>query len=252
MKEVIEVKNLSFSFGDHEVLKNVSAKLYEGKFTAILGRNGSGKSTFLKVIAGIIKYKKGEVRIFGKDLRQIKDSERAKIIGYLPQFHTATFPYKVLDVVLTGRAPYVFSMPKKFDIYKSEEALDAVGISHLVDRPYSELSGGERQLVMMARVLAQEPKILLLDEPLTHLDLTNQYHMMELIKNHLSKGITVIAVLHEPNMAFKYADEFILLKRGQIIELSYHFKPWHQDILKELYDIELNTINFNDKAYIIP
>ena len=187
-----------------------------------------------------------------KDIRSLAISERAKLIGYLPQFHAPAFPFTVEEVVLTGRASYVFAIPGQKDMEKTDEAINKVGINHLRERPYTELSGGERQLVMIARVLAQEPKVVLLDEPLSHLDLSNQMRFLALIKGLVTSGLTVMAVLHDPNIAFMYADDFILIKDGTIRNLHGDENPWDKSILMDLYEVNIETLPFRNRALVIP
>jgi len=248
----IAVKDLCFSYGTTMVLQDIELNAAEGKFTVLLGKNGSGKSTLLKLMAGLLPCKSGNINIMGKDIGSLSISEKAKIIGYLPQFHTPAFPFTVEEVVLTGRASYVFALPGRKDIDKTDEAINKVGISHLRQRPYTELSGGERQLVMIARVLAQEPQVILLDEPLSHLDLSNQIRFLALIKELVMSGLTVVAVLHDPNIAFMYADDFILIKDGTIRNLHDDEQPWNASILIDLYGVHLETMPFRDRALVIP
>ncbi len=212
----INVQNVSFTYDGLTVLKDISLQVPAGGFTVLLGKNRSGKSTLLKLMAGLLPNKEGRVEILGKDLGRLTLSERGKLIGFLPQFHTPVFPFTVREVVLTGRAAYVFSQPGKRDREKADQAIAEVGIEELRDRPYTELSGGERQLVMIARVLAQEPQVILPDEPLSHLDLANQVRFLRLVKKLTAGGLTVLAVLHDPNLAFLSGDHFIFLKDGKV------------------------------------
>jgi iron complex transport system ATP-binding protein len=248
----ISVKNLHFSYGETDVLSDITLQAPEGKFTVILGKNGSGKSTLLKLIAGLLPYHTGHIEISGFDLKRLKIAERAKLIGYLPQFHTPAFPFTVEEVVLTGRASYVFTVPGRKDREKTDEAIEKAGIHHLRQRPYTDLSGGERQLVMIARVLAQEPKVVLLDEPLSHLDLSNQVRFLALIRELVLSGLTVMAVLHDPNIAFMHSDNFILIKNGAIRNLHGDESPWDTSILRDLYDVQIETLPFRNRALVIP
>jgi iron complex transport system ATP-binding protein len=248
----ISVKDLSFSYGTTMVLHGIEMNATAGKFTVLLGKNGSGKSTLLKLLAGLLPCKSGDINIMGKDIRSLSISDRAKVIGYLPQFHSPAFPFTVEEVVLTGRASYIFAIPGRKDMDKTDEAINKVGISHLRQRPYTELSGGERQLVMIARVLAQEPRVVLLDEPLSHLDLSNQIRFLALIKELIMSGLTVVAVLHDPNIAFMYADDFILIKDGTIRDLHNDEKPWNASTLIDLYGVHLQTMPFRNRALVIP
>lgn len=248
----VHVKNLFFKYGANEILSDVNFYAPHGKFTVILGKNGSGKSTFLRLLAGLLPFRKGSIEIFGKNINNLSISDRAKLIGYLPQFHLPVFPFTVEEVVLTGRASYVFSTPNKKDIEKADEAMNRIGISHLRKKPYTEISGGERQLVMISRVIAQEPKIILLDEPLSHLDLSNQSRLIRIIKTLVDSGITIIAVLHDPNISFAHGDNFVFFKNGKIKEIGNNEKPWDSNNLKDVYDVEIETINYKDKTFVIP
>lgn len=248
----ISVQNLSFSYGRLPVLHSVSLDAPEGRFSVILGRNGSGKSTLLGLIAGILPYRTGRIVVAGHDLSSLTLGEKARLIGYLPQFHNPVFPFTVEDVVLTGRASYIFALPGRKDRAKTDEVIEKVGIRHLQRRPYSELSGGERQLVMIARVLAQEPKVILLDEPLSHLDLANQVRLLSLIKELVASGLTVVAVLHDPNIAFMWGDFFILIKDGAIRQLDHGENPWDASTIMDLYGVTVATLSYRDRALVIP
>ncbi len=248
----ISVKSLSFGYGQADVLRDVSLEAADGRFSVILGRNGSGKSTLLKLVAGMLPYTRGHISIAGSDLKRLSVAERARLIGYLPQFHNPAFPFAVEDVVLTGRASYVFALPGRKDREKADEAIDKVGIRHLRERPYTELSGGERQLVMIARVLAQEPRVILLDEPLSHLDLSNQVRLLSLIRDLVSSGLTIVAVLHDPNIAFLSGDAFILVKDGAIRELGQGENPWDASTVMDLYGVAVESLSFRNRALVMP
>ena len=248
----IRVQNVNFTYDGLAVLKDISLQVPAGKFTVLLGKNGSGKSTLLKIISGLLPFKTGAIEILGKDLNRLTLSERGKLIGYLPQFHNPVFPFTVEEVVLTGRAAYVFSQPGKRDRDKADQAIAEVGLEPLRDRPYTELSGGERQLVMIARVLAQEPRVILLDEPLSHLDLANQARFLNLVKKLTSRGLTVLAVLHDPNLAFLSGDHFVFLKDGRVREFTGAERPWEAALLSEVYETPIETLPFRDRALVVP
>jgi iron complex transport system ATP-binding protein len=246
------VEDLTFSYEGRSVLRDISLRAPEGKFTVILGKNGSGKSTLLKCMAGMMAPQKGRIMVFGKDLSRLSLSERAKLIGYLPQFHHPVFSFTVEEVVLTGRASYVFFTPGQKDKDKVGEAIKRVGLEAFRKRPYSELSGGERQLVLIARLLAQEPRIVVLDEPLSHLDFPNQIKFLNLIKEFTLSDLTVIAVLHDLNSAFLHGDHFVFLKDGRIRTAGPDERPWGQTILTQVYDTPVETIPFGERSLVIP
>jgi iron complex transport system ATP-binding protein len=249
---MLMVNHLSFAYREKQVLQDISFSAPEGGLTVILGRNGCGKSTLFKVMAGILPIQGGNVQVAGHDLATLSGSARAGRIGYLPQFHQTVFPFAVEDVVLTGRAAYVFSTPSGDDREKARLSLQAVGIEELAKRPYTELSGGERQMVMIARVLAQAPRVILLDEPASHLDLANQQRLFEILRQITADGVTVVAVLHDPNMAFQNADQVIFLKQGRIATPPDGCQPWDAAFIRDIYGIATTALPYQDKAFVIP
>ena len=246
----ISVQELSFSYKGNEVLHKVNIDIDQHKLTFVLGKNGSGKSTFLKLVAGLIPKQQGEINTFGTNFTQLPIAERAKLVGFLNQQHKAIFPFTVTDVVLTGRAAYIRYLPNSSDLKEAEQAMEKVGIFHLRNRNYAELSGGEQQMVMIARLLAQKPKMLLLDEPTSHLDLVNQSHLLNLLKNLVAEEITIVCVMHDPNLAFLFGDDFLFVREKTIVRNTE--KAWEKDFLKTIYHNNLETIPFNGKALVIP
>jgi iron complex transport system ATP-binding protein len=252
LNAAIRVSGLSFSYNGRPILQNVNTEISAGKLTFILGKNGSGKSTFLRLLGGLLAIQAGKAEALGEDLTALSYAERASLIGFLNQQHKAVFPFSVEEVVLTGRAGFVQFVPKAKDRDAALKAIEKAGILHLKDRSYTELSGGEQQLVMIARVLAQNPKILLLDEPTTHLDFGNQAHLLGLLKSLVAEGMTVVAVLHDPNLAFLYGEEFLFMKDGQLVRPERSETLWDADFLKTIYDGNLQAIPFNGRALLVP
>ena len=248
----LEIRGLSFGYEERLILNEVAVQIPAGQFTVLLGRNGSGKSTLLRLLAGLLPVKHGEITLMGQDLKRLSAAERARIVGFMPQQHRAVFPFAVEDVVLTGRAGHVRLLPRRQDEEKALWALEQVGISHLTGRPFTELSGGEQQMVMIARVLAQEPQIVMLDEPTSHLDFINQAKLLTLIRRLVSTRLTVLAVLHDPNNAFLYGDHFIFLKNGRIEELADGESPWDRQVLERIYETEMHTVPYGDRAIVVP
>jgi len=253
MKTAIEIKNLFFSYeANRLVLDDISLNIAGDRFTVILGKNGSGKTTLFKVLTGIENFKKGHMSVLGEDISKLSTRQRARLMGYLPQQHKPVFPFSVMDIVLTGRASHVALTPKRVDREKSEEAIRRVGIWHLKDRPFTELSGGEQQMAMIARVLSQEPRVILLDEPTSHLDVFNQAQILGLVRDLVDSGLSVVAILHDPNSAFLFGDEFVFIKGGKIQKLESSQKPWDRQFLEQVYDSELTTIPYGNRALVIP
>lgn len=216
-KAAINIEGLTFSFGKHVVLKNIHAEVKPDCMNMIMGRNGSGKSTLLKLIAGLYPVKEGTVFVLGQNTSELSFRNRAKLTGYLPQMHRPVFPFTVYDVVLTGRAGYSPVMPSRKDKEAALDAIKKTGIEHLSDRSFTELSGGEQQLARIARVIAQDPAILLLDEPASHLDLHHQIELMKTLRQLSVSGYTVVIVMHDPNLAFMFGDEFYFLDKQDVI-----------------------------------
>lgn len=248
----ITIKNLSFSFGEKPILKDINLDLEQGKFIAVLGKNGSGKTTLLKLIAGLLKYSNGEIFLNDNELRSLSLRKRANYIAYLAQTHRSVFPFLVKDVVLTGRVANIRFTPSHEDRTLAQTAMEKAGILNLQDRYYTELSGGEQQLVLIARVLAQNPKVLLLDEPTSYLDFTNQSHILKLLKEFTYDGMTVISVLHDPNAAFLFGDRFVFLRNGKIIPPPSFDITENKDFLEYIYDVPLEMIKDRNKSFVLP
>ena len=252
INKAITVRDLSFAYGKAPILDQVNLDIEAGKLTILLGQNGSGKSTFLRIVAGLLAEQKGEIVIAGKSSAKLNFSERSKLTGFLNQQHKAVFPFSVEDVVLTGRAGFAGFVPKKSDVAAALHAMEKVGIKHLLHRNYTELSGGEQQLVMIARLIAQEPKILLLDEPTSHLDFINQSHLLKLLKQLVAEGMTIVAVMHDPNLAFLFGDDFLFVKDKKIIRSGDSLDAWDIEFLSTVYHGKLETIPYKGRALLFP
>ncbi len=248
----ISIKNLSFSYGEKPILQDINLNFEQGKFIAVLGKNGSGKTTLLKLISGLIKYNKGEIFIGNNELISMSLRKRASFIAYLAQNHRSVFPFIVKDVVLTGRVANIRFTPSQNDKACAQTAMEKTGILHLQNRYYTELSGGEQQLVLIARVMAQNPKVLLLDEPTSYLDFTNQSYILKLLKDFTYEGMTVITVLHDPNIAFLYGDKFVFLKNGKIIYPPSTDMIDNKEFLESIYEVPLEMIQDSNRSFVFP
>lgn len=212
----IIAEDISLSYDRHLVLGNVSLRLKKGAVITLLGPNGCGKTTLLRIINGLLRPSRGLVLVNGKDISRMKQVDLARLMGHVPQSQRSSFPFRVLDIVLTGRMPHIstLALPGALDVEKACQALKMVGASHLADRPYTQISGGERQLVMIARALAQEPSFLLLDEPTSYLDFKNQLTVLKMISRIAGeRDVTVVMTLHDPNHAIIFSDEVVLLRK---------------------------------------
>lgn len=248
---MLSLKNVSFSYEKHEkpILSNTTLELEEGKVGVLLGPNGVGKSTIIKIISGFIKPKTGDIFLGENNLRKIKIKERAKLVSYVPQ-NVEFSSLSVLDSVLLGRLPYFYSFPCAHDKAKAEKAIEEVGLSQLKDRPANSLSGGEKQLVSIARALVSSPSLLLLDEPTANLDLKHQKEVLTLLKKIAKeKKLTILLSLHDISEAFYIGDKFFFLKEGKIID-SGDSSIITEERIKEIYDTDVKLIKDND-GYLV-
>jgi iron complex transport system ATP-binding protein len=216
---LLNVDGIECRYGSVKVLEDVSLSVKGGDFVGILGPNGSGKTTLLKSISRTLKPHKGTILLNKTDIYSLKSVDVAKQMAVVPQETSIGFNFSALDIVLMGRNPHMkrFQMESEKDITVARKVMNLTNIWHLAERPINELSGGEKQRVIIARALAQEPKILLLDEPLTHLDIMNQLEIMDLVKDLCVKEkLVVLAVFHDLNLAARYCDSAIMLKDSKI------------------------------------
>jgi iron complex transport system ATP-binding protein len=220
MDKILALDGIHFSYKPEgpPVLTDLSLEIPAGKVTAILGPNGTGKTTMLHIMLGLLKPSQGRAVVSGKSHKEYSRRELSQMIGLVPQFESIPFNFTVFEYVLLGRSPYLnpFELPGELDLEITANALEKAGISHLINKPVSEISGGERQLVHISRVLTQQTQILLLDEPTAHLDLENQNRILSLLKRMASQGTSAVLTTHDPNAAIFAADHFVLMNQGNI------------------------------------
>ncbi|MCP1308821.1 ABC transporter ATP-binding protein [Paenibacillus tyrfis] len=240
----LEVNNISFSFKQKKVFSNVSFSLNEGEILSILGPNGSGKSTLLNCIARLLKGDQGDIFLDGKSIYDYTMNEFARNIGYVPQNHTPAYAFTVKEFVVMGRSPYIsaFSMPSDKDYNIALEAIEMIGIGHLLTKPYTELSGGERQLVTIARAIAQQSKIILMDEPTSQLDYGNQIRTIEIIKKLSRKGYGIIMTTHTPDHAILLNDKIGIIDKSGQFECGHAADILNEEKLKKIYNINLRLM----------
>jgi len=215
----LSFKHVSFSYTDVPALHDIDLEIAGGEMVALLGPNGSGKTTLIKLASGVLRPVEGDIHLDGSNLRQSKRREIAQRVAVVPQVFHMPFAFTLREVVLLGRTPFLkaFSNDGERDQQVVQSALEQTGIEELGQRFFNELSGGERQKGILAMALAQEPKLLLMDEPTAHLDINHQMEIMELVKSlNRKKGITVIGAMHDLNLAALYFDRLVLLKQGRI------------------------------------
>ncbi|RLE50425.1 MAG: heme ABC transporter ATP-binding protein [Candidatus Methanomethylicota archaeon] len=222
-KVKIKVLGVDCYYGAIKALERVTLEVHEGEFLGIVGPNGSGKTTLIRAIAKILKPKIGAIFLDEEDISNVSGVELAKKVAVVPQETAVTFSFTALDIVLMGRNPHLskFSFERKEDFDIAKWAMELTNTWHLANRPITELSGGEKQRVIIARALAQKPRVMMLDEPTSHLDISHQIEILELLKKLcLEERLTVIAVFHDLNLAARYCDRMALMHQGKIIAVG--------------------------------
>ena len=239
----IETKDIRFSYGEHEVLRGVSFSVEPGQLVALLGPNGVGKSTLFKCMLGLLKNFSGDTVINGKSVKKMTAMELAREVAYIPQWHYPSFNFSVIDMVLMGTTSQISrsAVPGREQIETAEQALDKMNILHLRDKGYTQISGGEQQLVLVSRALAQKARILIMDEPSSNLDFGNQFRIMKQIKDLAADGYTVIESLHNPDQAYMYADRIIAMKGGMIIADGKPCETMDAELINKLYGVEVKV-----------
>ncbi len=251
MKYLLEVQELGFKYSATPILENISLNIEAGEVFCLLGPNGCGKTTLLDCILGWLKPCSGRILLNGEDLAAMGARQVAHQVAYVPQLHEKTFPYLVKDIVLMGRASYLgaFAAPSEDDICIAAQALETVGMSAFKDRPYTQLSGGEGQLVMVARALAQNTRLIIMDEPTAHLDYHHELIIMEtIVKLVREKGISVLMATHNPNHAFYLQKNGIktrvaMLKNSHIFSLGSSAEVLSEYKLGDLYGIVARIVD---------
>ena len=236
---MIRVSDLSFAYGSRQILRDVTFSVNKGDFLAVLGPNGVGKSTLFRCILGILKGYSGLITVNGRDIREMSRREMAGCMSYIPQNHGTAFAYSVLDTVLMGTTHEVgtFSSPKASQVRLAKDALEQVGIADLAERTFTQLSGGEQQLVMIARALSQQADLLMMDEPTASLDYGNREKILTLLKNLTCSGYTVVLSTHDPQHALSYSSSVLAMHEGTVEACGNTADVLTADLLRKLYGI---------------
>ncbi|ASJ02044.1 iron ABC transporter ATP-binding protein [Thermococcus profundus] len=246
--KAIRARNLRYSYNGAEVLRGLDLEIGEGDFVVILGPNGAGKSTLLKCLSGILKC--SGVEVFEKPIGEYQRDELAKLISYVPQRTEPGF-MTVFDTVLLGRRPYMGLRPSKRDVEAVRSALKKLGIEHLALKITNRLSGGELQKVGVARALAQEPKILMMDEPTNNLDIKSQLEVMRIAREFSSEGNTSILVMHDVNLALRFAERFVFMKNGEIVADG-GTEVLTPGLFKRVYGVEVEIAEVRGVPVVVP
>lgn len=242
MNSLLEVDQAAFTYpGGKTVFKEVNFTISPGQILSIMGPNGAGKSTLLNCIAGFNSLDRGSIRIEGIPLPKMNRKTIARYIGYVPQIHNPAYGYSIRDFVVMGRAPYIstFRMPGREDFAKADAAIEAMGISHLAGRPYTDVSGGERQQATIARVIVQEPQIIMLDEPTSALDFGNQLRAVRMIKELAERGYAIIMTTHNPDQAMMLGGLVGILEKNGRFSVGKAQEIINEETLTELYQTEV-------------
>jgi iron complex transport system ATP-binding protein len=255
MKEEIKVKNLSSSYGEKSILKDINLSFTKGNFYSLIGPNGSGKSTFIKNISKILPLENNTVFIDGIDISTISNKKLAQIMAVIPQDILIEYDFTVFDIVMMGRSPY----KRRFEDFNIEDEkivekyMKATNTWYLKDKLITELSGGETQRVIAARTLTQETDIILLDEPTSHLDIQYQIEFLKIFKN-LRQNKVIIAVLHDLNLASIFSDEIILINKGQVVSRGTPCEVISKKNIKDVYNLSVEIFEnpISKCPYLIP
>lgn len=249
----IEVRNLSFAYGSHEVLRDVSFAVPDAALVGVLGPNGVGKSTLFRCILGLNPHYSGSILVNGKDLRALSVRQRAREISYIPQSHASVYDYEVIDVVLmaTGSELKLLGTPGPEQLQRAHAALERIGIEHLAHRTYTQISGGEQQLVLIARAIAQQAQTIIMDEPTSALDYGNTVRVLSCVRQLAREGLSIIQSTHNPDQAFLYSDKTLVIDGGRVRAFGSPHDTITSELISDLYavDVEVNSL-YGDKVRV--
>ena len=242
---MIDVRDITFSYGAEPVLKDVSFQVESGQFVCILGANGCGKTTLLKTMLGFFRPQGGSVLLDGENVHTMDVRRMAQKVAYIPQSHVPPFPFRVIDVVLMGHTPYLSRnyRPTQEDHQIAMDALERLGITSLADRRYTALSGGQRQLVIIARAIAQQTGIIIMDEPTASLDFGNQYLVLSQLLKLKQQHMSIVMVTHNPEHAIYCADRIIAMRDGRVLMDGTTEQIITEPLLREIYGMDVKVRN---------
>jgi len=243
----LDVRNLHYSYKKNEVLKGVDFSINAGQCVCVLGENGAGKTTLFRCLTGLLKDYKGEIYIDGINGKKLSVRETSKKIAYIPQVNTLAFNYTVFEIVLMGTNALTagFRSPGDGERNTVHQTLEKLNISHLLNRGYSELSGGERQLTLISRALAQKSRILIMDEPAANLDYGNQFRVMRQVKSLTESGYLVVLSTHNPEHALLYADKVLVIKNGKAAVFGEPETVLDAEMIKDVYNVSVEIKNID-------
>ena len=242
---MLEVRDLHVGYEGVEIVHGATFTVGDGEYACIIGANGCGKTTVLKAVLGVHKATSGEVVMDGRSTRGLSERELAKLFAYIPQTHRPPFPFTAADVVLMGRTPHLASTARAdgHDRDVAFESMRRMGVLHLADRSYTNLSGGQRQLVLIARALCQEPKLLVMDEPTASLDFGNQELVLSTMRDLALGGMGVLMVTHDPDHALYCADKVIVMEAGLVTASGTPRETITEETLERVYGIPTRVLD---------
>lgn len=244
---MLEVSHLNFSYGEESILSDISFSLDYGQSVAVLGKNGAGKSTLFKCILQFIQPKSGDVFLNQRSLSELSQKKVAQEIAYIPQKQQSAFDYSVFDMVLMGTVSQfqVHKGPTQAEFDVTNRALEQLGIKYLSEKRYSEISGGEQRLAVIARAMAQGSRVIIMDEPCANLDFGNQYRVLETIDSLANQGYLIIQSTHDPNQALQYTHQSIVLDGGSIVGFGKTREVLTKDLIQQIYNIPVRKVEIN-------
>jgi len=252
--DLLRVEDLRFAYDRAQklVVDGVSLRLGRGEALAVLGPNGAGKTTLLRILLGILKPKSGQIWLEGRELSTCTRNEISRVVGLVPQFEHVAFEYSVEEYVLMGRAPHLgmLELPTQDDKSLAAESLDQLGLLALRDRSMLELSGGERQMVVLARALTQQACLLLMDEPLAHLDLSNKGLILAVIRRLSEAGVAVVFTTHEPDMVQGVAHRVLLMREGRVVDSGRTETVLTSETLSQTYGVAIRVLNVDGVSLV--
>ena len=246
---LLEVQDVRGGYGHGDIVKGVSCQADKGEILCLVGPNGCGKTTLFRLLLGAIPATGGSICIDGQDTKALSPKERANLIAYIPQYHTPIFAYTVLEVVIMGRASHfsAFETPKETDRQAAFSALEKVNAVHLANRKYTSLSGGQRQLILIARAICQAAKVFVMDEPAANLDYANHQLLMEVIVDLAKKGYCVVMSTHSPEHPASIGHKVLLMRDGRVAGFGTPQQVITPEKLEAVYGIEMDVVTIRDR-----
>lgn len=253
--DLLRLVDVRFAYraGQRPAIDGLSLELQSGVVTAILGPNGAGKTTLMLMLLGLLPPMSGSILLMGSDLGRYTHAERSRLIALVPQSEHIPFAHTAEEYVLLGRTPHIgfLEMPTEKDLFAVDRLFDTLSMSHLQQRVVQELSGGERQMVILARALAQEPNLLLLDEPFAHLDLLNRDRIMSVIRSLSSRGVSVLFTTHDPDAAVSLAEHVVLMRDGRALAVGPLGQALTADHLRQTYGLPLRVVQIDGRPFVL-